>query len=150
MLRRESIHRHLSIFFSCPHAIDGENFLEITRAARLTLEALMRKSLLLISVLLVAGCTTAPTEPRVWYDRKSNEYRYLTGHVPPIRGAATDAQTARMDEYIQRMQQQMAKMSRTEDPAERQKLMREHMQAMQDHARTMRGMPGCMTMSTSQ
>ncbi len=38
----------------------------------------MRALVLLTMLLILAGCATT-SGPRVWYDRKYNEYRYLTG-----------------------------------------------------------------------
>jgi len=102
----------------------------------------MRALLLVISLFLLAGCTTTSSGPRVWYDRKYNEYRYLTGHVPPIRGAQAAA-AAGINEQAVRMQQQMDKIRQTGDPVERQKLMREHMQTMQEYAQTKGEVHGC-------
>lgn len=38
----------------------------------------MRILVFVTMLLILAGCTTT-SGPRIWYDRKYNEYRYLSG-----------------------------------------------------------------------
>ena len=109
---------------------------------------MLKLSVLAIAVLVLAGCTTTDSGPRIWYDRKYNEYRYLRGHVPPQRSevvAAVDQKQAMCPE--RRMQGDMDRIHGTADPKERQRLMEEHMQAMLGDAEMMRA---CMNHMTRQ